>query len=88
MVRNHRWKLYAIGGASPSLIHFNPVALQAYDATSDRWEEVADLPSARTGLGAAAGADGRIFVFGGIDVDGQFLDAVHAYFPDTGRFTE
>lgn len=44
--------------------------MEAYTPATDSWAPVPDLPTARTGLGAATGADGRIFTFGGVTETG------------------
>jgi len=46
------------------------------------WETVANMPTERDSLGAAAGADGRIYAIGG-EPAGGFLDTVEAYTPGT-----
>lgn len=48
------------------------------------WEKVANMPTARDSLGAAAGADGRIYAIGGEDLSGSGpLGTVEAYTPGT-----
>ena len=44
------------------------------------WAKVADMPTGRDSLGAAAGADGRIYAIGGLGDSGP-LDTVEAYTP-------
>jgi len=46
------------------------------------WETLANMPTARDSLGAAAGADGRIYAIGGEGLGG-FFDTVEAYTPGT-----
>ena len=41
--------------------------VQAYDPATDTWEDRAPMPAGRQSMGAALGADGRIYVIGGAD---------------------
>jgi N-acetylneuraminic acid mutarotase len=50
---------------------------EAYDPTTDRWEQRAPMPTARSGI-AAAVLGGRMFVFGGEAPAGTF-NQVEAY---------
>lgn len=61
-------RLYAIGGGSnyPSATWPNRRITQRYDATTDTWERLADLPVGRTNASAVYDSHGHILVFGGI----------------------
>ncbi|MBI2403384.1 MAG: hypothetical protein HYV20_11760 [Gemmatimonadetes bacterium] len=53
------------------------------------WTNTTDLSVGRHFLAAAAAAsDGRVFVSGGLDVDGLSLALVEAYHPDEDQWTE
>ncbi|MGH8897079.1 MAG: protein kinase domain-containing protein [Egibacteraceae bacterium] len=51
------------------------------------WAPVASMQTARHWIGAAAGADGRIYVPGGFQDGRGDLDSVEVYAPSTGRWT-
>jgi hypothetical protein len=68
-------RIFAIGGYPD----FSTV--EAYDPASDRWSRVEGLPSPRQGLAAVTGADGRIYVIGGISPSGYALATVEALTP-------
>ncbi|HEX2808159.1 MAG TPA: kelch repeat-containing protein, partial [Kineosporiaceae bacterium] len=55
--------LYAVGGRNLTA-NLNSAALHRYDLAGDRWTRLADMPTARGGLGAAM-VDGRIIAVGG-----------------------
>src|SRR5262249_30801416 len=38
-----------------------------YDPATDSWDTLPPMPTARAGLAAALGVDGRIFAIGGVD---------------------
>ena len=42
-------------------------SVEAYDPATDSWEDRAPMPAGRQSMGAALGADGRIYVVGGAD---------------------
>jgi len=52
----------------------------------DTWATVADMPTARWGLAAVAGADGRIYAIGGNDGASE-LATVEVYAPSTDTWT-
>lgn len=70
-------KLYVFGGEgdpdSPGNVF---PQVEAYDFAADEWEQLADMPSPRHGLGAAA-LDGVIYLPGGAPT--QFLDATDVH---------
>jgi hypothetical protein len=82
-------KLYAIGGqatASYGTSAFSTV--EAYDPASNQWMTRASLPVGRANMGAALGADGKIYVFGGEGpplgpTGAAFQASVFAYDPVT-----
>lgn len=51
------------------------------------WAPIASMQTARHWIGAAAGADGRIYVPGGFQDGRGDLDSVEVYAPSTGRWT-
>ena len=55
--------VYAVGGRALSPDK-NTAALERYDPVRDRWERLADMPTARGGL-AAVLVDGNLFAIGG-----------------------
>jgi Kelch motif len=57
-------RLYAIGGRIDGNYSRNLSTNESYDPATDRWEQRAPMPTARSGI-AAAVLHGRIFVFGG-----------------------
>ncbi len=81
--------IYAIGGRTGT---GGPgtggvlATVEAYDIDTDTWTAVAPLLSARSDL-AAATVGGKIYVFGGIDAAGTFLDDVDVYDPITNAWS-
>jgi N-acetylneuraminic acid mutarotase len=67
-------RLYAVGGRIDGNYSRNLTANEAYDPATDRWEQRAPMPTARSGI-AAAVLEGRIFVFGGEAPSGTFNQA-------------
>jgi non-specific serine/threonine protein kinase len=67
------------------------VAPPATSASGDdapfRWERLADAPSARTEVAAAALGDGRILVAGGFEAPDDTVDTVELYDPTTDSWT-
>jgi N-acetylneuraminic acid mutarotase len=77
--------IYAIGGRQNTggPCSGSPVAaVEAYDIDTDTWTTVAPLPAPRSDL-AAATIGGKIYVFGGCDAAGNFLNTVDVYDPIT-----
>jgi N-acetylneuraminic acid mutarotase len=74
-------KLYAIGGRVNVDFGQNLDANEEYDPDADTWTAKAPLPTARSGIAAAA-LGGRIYVFGGEGSSGTF-DENEAYNPQT-----
>jgi len=61
-------------------------AVDAYDPDARSWSRCAPMPTARS-FAAAAAFRGKIYVFGGLDVDGQALDVVEVYDPRTDAWS-
>jgi non-specific serine/threonine protein kinase len=68
--------LYAVGGRALSPDK-NSAALERYEPTTDRWQRLPDMPTARGGLGAAI-VDGHLFSVGG-ESPTRALGAVESY---------
>ena len=73
-------RIYAIGGSSTT-INFpgvTPLAtVEAFDPVAQQWSAVPDMPTARAQPGAALGADGLLYVMGGLK--SAALAVVEAY---------
>jgi N-acetylneuraminic acid mutarotase len=67
-------RLYAVGGRIDGNYSRNLASNEAYDPATDRWEQRAPMPTARSGI-AAAVLGGRMFVFGGEAPAGTFNQA-------------
>lgn len=81
-------RIYAIGGIDEHSNKEPSRRVERYDPAADRWIAVAPMPTARFGISAATGADGRIYVFGGGTVaTGQYSNVVEAYDPETNKWT-
>src|SRR5579859_5824547 len=53
------------------------------------WDTLAPMPTARDGVGVAAGSDGRIYAIGGVQRPGNtVLNTVEAYDPVTNSWSE
>jgi hypothetical protein len=77
-------RIYAIGGkASFGVTNI----VEAYSPSSNRWTQVALMPTPRSRLAAAAGADGRIYAIGGADASGFPFAVVQAYTPAANTWT-
>lgn len=81
-------RIYAIGGRvylpSSTCCALNTV--EAYTARTDTWAQIAPMPTARYGLAAVTGPDGRIYAIGGEDDHGAILATVEAYTPSTNSW--
>ena len=64
-----------------------PNTAVAYDPRTDTWTKLANLHTERVGSAAAAGRDGRIYVFGGQARNGLTLTSAEVYDPRTNRWT-
>ena len=87
-------KIYLIGG-TPFRNRRGPYGLptvEVYDPKTNRWEQVADMPTPRTDAETAV-VNGTIYVCGGYNgidnrlVNLKFLDVVEAYDPQTDTWT-
>jgi hypothetical protein len=56
--------IYAIGGVG------GPNIVEAYNPSTNKETAVAPMPTARHGLAAVTGTDGRIYAIGGTGPDG------------------
>ncbi len=80
-----------VGGVAPNNIdELN--TLEAYDVASNTWTTLAPAPTVLEGSAAAAGPDGKIYVFGGFNFNSnnfisEILDSVEAYDPATNTWT-
>ncbi len=99
-------RIYAIGGSSaPACVDGEtpaadklclaglPPPVEAYDVASNSWQFVAPLLTNRSGFGVAAGADGRIYAFGGTSIPlppdyvSRPLNLTEAYDPSTNSWS-
>ncbi len=89
-------RIYAIGGAgvSTSLCQGILATVEAYSAATTDWTTAMHMPTARVGLAATAGPDGRIYAIGGgvCFVQGNVLqnaelNEVEAFNPATNAWT-
>jgi N-acetylneuraminic acid mutarotase len=65
-------------------------SVEAYDPATDTWSERAPMPEGRHAMGAALGADGRIYVIGGaVSYSNPIASrSVFVYDPKTDRWEE
>jgi N-acetylneuraminic acid mutarotase len=85
-------RIYVMGGITSTVdngVHTSAYtnAAEAYTPSTDSWAPVAPLPSPLSGMAAATGSDGRIYVIGGTTSPGQATNAVEAYTPSTNSWT-
>ncbi len=93
-------KIYVLGGAwidsRWGYVQEPTGTVECYDPATDTWERdtdhggtLAPMPTARTVFGAAVGADGRIYTFGGYSgtmANGGSTDVVEVYDPVTNTW--
>jgi N-acetylneuraminic acid mutarotase len=80
-------RIYAIGGYGVAGNTINSSTVFAYTPSTNTWSAaIASLPTARQVPGAAAGPDGRIFVFGGSDTTLGDTNTMFAYTPSTNSW--
>ena len=91
-------RVYVLGGVSDDRRGagtFATSSVEAYDPRADRWTILAPMPTARAGLAAALGREGRIYAIGGTpdsinDPQGRAwpraLSTVEIYDPRTNRW--
>lgn len=74
-------RIYVIGGGSPA-----EDRVTAYDPSNDQWlTNFSPLPRPLTQASAVT-VNGRIYVFGGLDQNGNAVDTVYEYNPSTDRW--
>src|SRR5439155_1324569 len=67
-------RLFVIGGTTSSSLSTPTNVVESYNPNTNTWSTVLPpMPTARSGLGAATGNDGRIYAFGGYDGVGTAL---------------
>lgn len=77
--------VYALGGLIDEV---NGVTntVEGYSATANTWVQVAPMSTPRHHFAAAAGRDGRIYVFGGNDAGFDPVDSAEVYDPATNSW--
>ncbi|HCG02639.1 MAG TPA: hypothetical protein DEV93_19115, partial [Chloroflexi bacterium] len=63
--------------------------VEAYDPATNSWSTKAAMPSARWGLAATIGPDGKIYAIGGVEplgLAGKIVGTVEAYAPSTNSW--
>jgi Kelch motif len=80
-------RIYALGGATSPRAQGPVATVEAYSGSTGQWEEVASMPTARAGLAAVRGADGRIYAIGGRDATGRSLRTLEIYDAETDTWT-
>jgi N-acetylneuraminic acid mutarotase len=65
-------RIYVFGGFTGSIFQqgFAVNTVEAYDPVTDTWTQKSPMPTARWGLAAVQGPDGKIYTFGGSRVPG------------------
>jgi N-acetylneuraminic acid mutarotase len=81
-------KIYIVGGGYPGQPDYGVYnTLEVYDPATDSWATKSPMPTARNYLGAAFGADGKLYAFGGevygAGRTGIMYDVIEAYNPLT-----
>jgi N-acetylneuraminic acid mutarotase len=80
-------RIYAIGGITGGNYATGILnTVEAYDSTTNTWSTLAPMPTAREGLAAATGPDGRIYAIGGYTSSNGTVNTVEAYDPKTNRW--
>jgi N-acetylneuraminic acid mutarotase len=81
-------RIYVLGGHPSPTVGVSALnTVEAYDSSTHTWTATAPMPTARGGLAASAGPDGRIYAIGGSDSSNHVLTAVEAYTPSTNTWT-
>ncbi len=83
--------IYVIGGMISTFQMVTPEyatqAVEVYDPQTDTWTKKADLPAPRAGAAAAA-LNGKIYVFGGTDIDYETATStIFEYDPNSDTWT-
>jgi streptogramin lyase/N-acetylneuraminic acid mutarotase len=71
-------RIYAIGGRGTDTTTLEVDTVEVYDPATNRWSTAAHMPTARYGLAAVTGQDGRIYAIGGFNSSG-YLGTVEVY---------
>jgi N-acetylneuraminic acid mutarotase len=79
-------RIYALGGDDANLGDPPYASVEAYTPSSNTWAAVAPMPTARTRLAAATGADGSIYALGG-NIGGDATTAAEIYNPTANTWT-
>ena len=74
-------RIYVIGGLAGGKAQSTVMVYTPLPSGGGRWTTAAQMPSARSGLGAVTGADGLIYVIGGADASGNPLNTAAYYGP-------
>ena len=75
---------YAAGGVVDGAVSD---AVWIYDRASDEWTELPPMPTARQRAAAVIGADGRLYVIGGSDLNTLQSSVMEVYDPADGTWT-
>lgn len=75
---------YAIGGVVDGDLSD---AAWSYDRATDEWTELPPMPTARQRAAAVIGADGRLYVIGGSDLNTLQISVMEVYDPTDGTWT-
>jgi N-acetylneuraminic acid mutarotase len=79
-------RIYAIGGYDADGCGCYSGEVNAYNTGTNAWATVAAMPTPRIFPAAAAGSDGRIYVFGGY-ASGGSINRLDIYTPSTNKWT-
>jgi N-acetylneuraminic acid mutarotase len=79
-------KIYAIGGATDISQSSVLATVEEYDPLTNTWVARSSMPTARRSFGITVGADGKIYVIGGMNGAGA-LNTVEAYDPATDKWS-
>jgi N-acetylneuraminic acid mutarotase len=79
-------RIYAIGGYNSNGDRAYQATVEAYTPSTNSWETLASMPTARALLSAVTGADGRIYAIGGFNEAHGTLSLVEAYTPSTNSW--
>jgi len=77
-------KTYIVGG---SVYGGTTADVRAYDLTTNLWSSKAPITAARTYFACAAGDDGKIYVFSGLDSVGTPSTTTYVYTPGTNLWS-
>jgi len=79
-------KIYAIGGYNTIDDRAYQATVEAYTPSTNTWETLAPMPTARALHAAVTGPDGRIYVIGGYSEQRGTLRTVEVYTPGTNTW--